>query len=1155
LYAIEQSCFDCAVAFVVFFFKNLRGSFSLNYLWSKVGFIHLLSKEKRITLYLLNDFHMKIKTTLAIALLCFVIQQTTLSAQCNAFNYCASSGGTNGGEWIGSFELGSINNVSGNNGGYADFTNLSTVITLGQTYNLTCTPEYAGTLWTEVFQVFIDYNSDGDFQDVGELIFDSGGVTAAITGSFTVPVTAIPISTALRVVMSFSSANGPCGTFTFGEVEDYCVTIDGGNGCFQAPMVINDITDSGATANWFDVPSAESYNFRYREVGAATWIENNVVTNSFEMFLQGCTIYEAQVETLCPNGLSSGFSPSIEFLTFGCGNCLDLTYCENSNVFVLSFTESVSLNGWTNTSGNNNGIADFTGPVVTSLEQGLTYDLAVTQGFIDFNYGSWFTAFIDFNADGDFNDPFEKVMDSDETINDLTFTSNFPVPPTAVVGTTRLRVFTQTFAGIAADPCGIFFNGEVEDYCIEITEGTGCYLPIETAIIENNGTSIVIDWEDGLIAASYSLRYRIIGAPDWTTITNIPGTTNTYELLNLEECNSYEFQLMTLCDAGLSTPWSDSYNIVTFGCGACLDYTYCENTDVFVQSFIESVSMNSWTNTSGNNDGMADFTGPVTVTSLEQGLNYDITVTQGFLDFNYGSWFTAYIDFNADGDFDDAFEKIMDSNGQLTDLFFTSEFPVPPTAVVGATRLRVFAQTFAGIAADPCGDFFNGEVEDYCIQIAEGSGCYLPLETAVIDNLGESIVIGWEDGLIAESYSLRYRTVGSPFWTTITNIPGNMNTYELLDLEECTEYEFQLMTLCDAGVTTAWSSSYPFKTFGCGACFDFTYCEAIGSNTQFEYIENVTFGDLNNTSGNNGGYINFEDQFGVTYFVDSTYNLTLTPTWPGGFQYQVGWRVWIDYNADGDFDDPNEMVFEAAPSIDVQMASITIPADAVFGLTKMRVSMPEFFLSGSCESFFFGEVEDYCITIAPVVFPCLEPQNLGVTATTGNSAELIWEPDLYETAIGYILRYKLVDETEWEQEISTNDPNHTLFGLEFCKDYEYQVSAVCPQDFSEYTDPFEFNTCISGTEEDPLLESITSLNVYPNPFTDRIQLDFELQKSSNVLIQLYNLNGQLLQALQTDKLSSDMQRFELTTRDLSAGMYLVQLATEDDVVIRKVVKH
>jgi GEVED domain/Secretion system C-terminal sorting domain/Fibronectin type III domain len=1116
--------------------------------------ISITHQKKRESLPIrLNDIHMKLKTTLLITLLSFIIQQTSLFAQCNAFNYCSANGASTV-EWINNFELGSINNTSGNNGGYEDFTNLSTVLTVGQTYSLSCTPGYADFTFSQVFQVYIDYNSDGDFTDSGELVFQSDPVTVTTTSTFTVPVTAIPVTTALRVVMRFNSPLGPCGDIGFGEVEDYCVTIDGGNGCYQAPIVIDDITDTGATANWFDVPSAESYNFRYREVGAPTWIETNVTSNSFAMNLQGCTVYEAQVETLCPMGLSSGYGASIEFLTFGCGNCLDLTYCANSNVFVLSFIESVSLNTWTNTSGNNNGLADFTGPVVTSLEQGLNYDITVTQGFIDFNYGSWFTAYIDFNADGDFDDPFEKIMDSDDSFTDLSFTSNFPVPPTAVVGTTRLRVFAQTFAGLAADPCGTFFNGEVEDYCIEITAGTGCYLPLETAVIDNLGESIVIGWEDGLTAESYSIRYRTIGSPTWITITNIPGTANTYELMNLQECNSYEFQLMTVCDAGLSTPWSNSYTIVTFGCGACLDVPYCENSNAFVQSFIESVSLNSWTNTSGNNDGIADFTGPVAVTGIEQGLSYNITVTQGFIDFNYGSWFTAYIDFNADGDFDDPFEKIMDSNEPLTNLFFTSEFPVPPTAVVGSTRLRVFAQTFAGLAADPCGEFFNGEVEDYCIQITEGTGCYLPLETAVIENLGESVVIGWEDGLTAESYSLRYRTIGSPFWTTLTNLPGTANTYELMGLEECMDYEFQLMTLCDAGLSTSWSSSYPFTTFGCGACFDFTYCEALASSTTFEYIGNVTFGDLNNTSGNNGGYINFEDQFQVTYFVDSTYNMVLTPSWPS-FMYQVAWRVWIDYNADGDFEDANEMVFEAAPSIAVQVASITIPADAVFGLTKMRVSMPEFFLTGPCESFFYGEVEDYCITIAPVVFPCLPPENLGVAATSGNSAELVWEPDLYETAIGYILRYKLVDETEWEQEISTNDPNYPLFGLEFCKDYEYQVSAVCPQSFSEYADPFEFNTCISDTEEDTHFESISSLSVYPNPFTDRIQLDFELQKASPVLIQLYNLNGQLVQVLQSDQLSTGEQRIELLTAELSAGMYLIQLATEEDVVIRKLVKN
>lgn len=89
---------------------------------------------------------------------------------CNGFTYCASNGNNANLEWCESFELGTINNVSGTNDGYADFTNLSTDLTIGDFYTVTCTPGYSGTTYTEFFRVWIDYNADGDFDDIGELV-------------------------------------------------------------------------------------------------------------------------------------------------------------------------------------------------------------------------------------------------------------------------------------------------------------------------------------------------------------------------------------------------------------------------------------------------------------------------------------------------------------------------------------------------------------------------------------------------------------------------------------------------------------------------------------------------------------------------------------------------------------------------------------------------------------------------------------------------------------------------------------------------------------------------------------------------------------------------------------------------------------------------
>jgi hypothetical protein len=79
------------------------------------------------------------------------------------------------------------------------------------------------------------------------------------------------------------------------------------------------------------------------------------------------------------------------------------------------------------------------------------------------------------------------------------------------------------------------------------------------------------------------------------------------------------------------------------------------------------------------------------------------------------------------------------------------------------------------------------------------------------------------------------------------------------------------------------------------------------------------------------------------------------------------WKVFIDWNGDGDFADVNETTF-AGSTTNLQTGdnttSITVPSDAVSGSFRMRVSMKFNVFSTSCETITEGEVEDYTINVA-----------------------------------------------------------------------------------------------------------------------------------------------------------------------------------------------
>ncbi len=172
-------------------------------------------------------------------------------------SYCTSKGATASYEWIDLVKLGSINNATGNNSGYGDFTSLNTTLTAGSTYTITLSAGMNGS-YTEYWTVWIDYNGDGDFLDAGEKITSfASSSTANINRSFNVPTNAKNGATRMRVQMKYGSYGTSCETFSYGEVEDYKVTIAGGT---NLPFALNDeITDYRVYPN----PSSDLFTAQF----------------------------------------------------------------------------------------------------------------------------------------------------------------------------------------------------------------------------------------------------------------------------------------------------------------------------------------------------------------------------------------------------------------------------------------------------------------------------------------------------------------------------------------------------------------------------------------------------------------------------------------------------------------------------------------------------------------------------------------------------------------------------------------------------------------------------------------------------------------------------------------------------------------------------
>ena len=136
-----------------------------------------------------------------------------------------------------------------------------------------------------------------------------------------------------------------------------------------------------------------------------------------------------------------------------------------------------------------------------------------------------------------------------------------------------------------------------------------------------------------------------------------------------------------------------------------------------------------------------------------------------------------------------------------------------------------------------------------------------------------------------------------------------------------------------------------------------SYCSCQASSQKYEWIKNVALGGMSNPSAASH-YSDFTSKT-ATLAPGATATISLTP----GFAskaYDEYWRVWIDYNNDGDFNDAGELVF-AGHSTSSLSGSFTIPASAS-GTTRMRVIMQyKTYPASPCSSIQYGEVEDYSV--------------------------------------------------------------------------------------------------------------------------------------------------------------------------------------------------
>ena len=222
-------------------------------------------------------------------------------------------------------------------------------------------------------------------------------------------------------------------------------------------------------------------------------------------------------------------------------------------------------------------------------------------------------------------------------------------------------------------------------------------------------------WNGNSKAVADTLKWRKEGETVWNAI---PDAQPVATLDGLEDCTMYEYVIVSNCDS-LSIA-SDIFTFRTKGCGACIDLDYCETqefTGNLITLYIDEIGVNSYTNSSGDDDGYGNFASP-DPEAIPIGGDFNFSMlSNSDVD---GAVLKVWIDLNLDGEFSDD-EKLLEE--EMTEISYSGNLFVPGTAVEGLSRMRVSYIFSTGSSASfgPChtpAGIVLGEVEDYCIQLS-----------------------------------------------------------------------------------------------------------------------------------------------------------------------------------------------------------------------------------------------------------------------------------------------------------------------------------------------------------------------------------------------------------------------------------------------------
>lgn len=892
----------------------------------------------------------------------FALRPALVVAQCPVAATCTPGRASNPqatafGMGIFRVQLGSIDTTTaGNTDGYQNYScTQRTQLAPGLNYPIRITTN--GNT-DENVRVWLDYNNDGSFDPVSELLFSSNGARLHAGVTAVIPTTAVQgVHLRLRVAADAqtSPVPTPCSTPQYSQTEDYSVLLGLPT---QPPVAAFSVDPAQACSGVFGFTDQS-------QRGPATWrwsfgdgtfstLRNPTHTYSqagaYAVKLRACNAYgcDSVTETTAVTWYPALAVPA---------QCVPATssYCCGYGITRVSFGGLAQASADAAA-----GYEDFTCRRRFSGQQNQVLPLQITTGGTAL-YNA--RVYIDYNNDGTFDEATERVFDALSTSNPA---GTVRLASGGVVNTPlRMRVTAAANGLPISSACASLVFGQAEDYSLVITP-TACTVFASLGVVV--GDFAVCPGGNARLglsttpAANVFLQWQ--SSPDSLAWTDVVGA-NADTLSLGPIAVPFYYRMRAACGATTRTTWARRvapdpnlcYCSNLYRTGTC-----GQQVNRLVRVWIPQTTLDHGALPCGATPAAVHYHLPSYPTNqtaiLQRGGTYQLNLTTT-LPTGYGSGVGLWIDYDHNGQFE--------ASEYTAVLPPSALFTVPATALVGPTGMRLRTYSLTLSAGDACSNLDYGEAYDYTITIAP-SQCAAPLNRGAVlgvrtfcpGSLPPLSVLGQTIGT-----TLQWQT--SPDSLTWTNRPG-----------------LQSRLLTGAALS---DSTYVRVQSSCGTSVAYTAAVYVHPDPQlcfcrppattqcpmFNWLTGLRLG--NTPLRTQGSPCSTGAAYGYYPPTASANTATLLRGIAYPFlTYDLGTpysgpltRLWLDYNHDGVFTDDEATMLRSYPRQGDSLATFVVPANAPLGTLRMRVVSHEagdWFNSRTLCSTISTDTRDYLVNIA-----------------------------------------------------------------------------------------------------------------------------------------------------------------------------------------------